>query len=289
MHTWDLARATGQDDRLDPDFCAQLLAGMEPIEEMHPLVRASTAPGAGARRRRRPDQAARLHRPRPGLAPYRTVTTRSARSRVAAMSTALASSEPSVQASASAWLLPCCSWRRTSRSRRVIGSTSRYHVSCSRPADLRPRAFARQEVVAFGDDQRHVAVHGPGRADGLLDLAVEVGRVHVLLGLVAQPTQQVHVAVGVEGVPRALAVAATPRDQRDVGQVEPVHRHQRAELGAELLDDGPGDRRLARSGSPGDPEQPPPALLGQPAGAFNQLGDAERDEVHSPNRTVHQC
>jgi uncharacterized protein (TIGR03086 family) len=32
MHTWDLARATGQDDRLDQDFCAQLLAGMEPME-----------------------------------------------------------------------------------------------------------------------------------------------------------------------------------------------------------------------------------------------------------------
>jgi uncharacterized protein (TIGR03086 family) len=34
MHTWDLARATDQDDRLDQDFCAQLLAGMEPIEEI---------------------------------------------------------------------------------------------------------------------------------------------------------------------------------------------------------------------------------------------------------------
>ena len=33
MHTWDLARATGQDDRLDPDFCAELLAGMEPLED----------------------------------------------------------------------------------------------------------------------------------------------------------------------------------------------------------------------------------------------------------------
>jgi uncharacterized protein (TIGR03086 family) len=32
MHTWDLSRATGQDDRLDPDFCAQLLGGMEPME-----------------------------------------------------------------------------------------------------------------------------------------------------------------------------------------------------------------------------------------------------------------
>jgi uncharacterized protein (TIGR03086 family) len=34
MHTWDLSRATGQDDRLDPDFCAQLLAGMEPMDEL---------------------------------------------------------------------------------------------------------------------------------------------------------------------------------------------------------------------------------------------------------------
>ena len=34
MHTWDLARATGQDDRLDPEYCATLLAGMEPIEQV---------------------------------------------------------------------------------------------------------------------------------------------------------------------------------------------------------------------------------------------------------------
>jgi len=34
MHTWDLARATGQDDRLDPALCADLLAGMEPIDEL---------------------------------------------------------------------------------------------------------------------------------------------------------------------------------------------------------------------------------------------------------------
>ncbi|TDD24579.1 TIGR03086 family metal-binding protein [Nonomuraea diastatica] len=34
MHTWDLSRATGQDDRLDPDFCAQLLGPMEQMEEV---------------------------------------------------------------------------------------------------------------------------------------------------------------------------------------------------------------------------------------------------------------
>jgi uncharacterized protein (TIGR03086 family) len=33
MHTWDLARATGQDESLDPDKCVELLTGMEPFEE----------------------------------------------------------------------------------------------------------------------------------------------------------------------------------------------------------------------------------------------------------------
>jgi uncharacterized protein (TIGR03086 family) len=34
LHTWDLARATGQDERLDAQTCADLLAGMTPIEEL---------------------------------------------------------------------------------------------------------------------------------------------------------------------------------------------------------------------------------------------------------------
>lgn len=34
MHTWDLARATGQDESLDLQTCAEMLAGMEPIEEI---------------------------------------------------------------------------------------------------------------------------------------------------------------------------------------------------------------------------------------------------------------
>lgn len=34
MHTWDLARATGQDDRLDAEHCAAMFAGMEPLDEM---------------------------------------------------------------------------------------------------------------------------------------------------------------------------------------------------------------------------------------------------------------
>jgi uncharacterized protein (TIGR03086 family) len=34
MHRWDLARATGQDERLDPDRCAALLEGMLPLDDL---------------------------------------------------------------------------------------------------------------------------------------------------------------------------------------------------------------------------------------------------------------
>jgi uncharacterized protein (TIGR03086 family) len=44
MHTWDLARATGGDDRLDPAWSAEMLSGMRPIEE---LLRSSGHYGPG--------------------------------------------------------------------------------------------------------------------------------------------------------------------------------------------------------------------------------------------------
>ena len=34
LHTWDLAHATGQDETLDPERCAAMLAGMEPMDEV---------------------------------------------------------------------------------------------------------------------------------------------------------------------------------------------------------------------------------------------------------------
>jgi uncharacterized protein (TIGR03086 family) len=43
LHSWDLARASGQEPDLDPDTCAAMLAGMEPIEE---LLRGSGQYGA---------------------------------------------------------------------------------------------------------------------------------------------------------------------------------------------------------------------------------------------------
>jgi uncharacterized protein (TIGR03086 family) len=38
MHTWDLARASGREAMLEPQFCNELLAGMEPMED---VIRAS--------------------------------------------------------------------------------------------------------------------------------------------------------------------------------------------------------------------------------------------------------
>lgn len=34
LHTWDLARATGQDERLDPERCARMLEGMLPLDNV---------------------------------------------------------------------------------------------------------------------------------------------------------------------------------------------------------------------------------------------------------------
>jgi uncharacterized protein (TIGR03086 family) len=34
MHTWDLARGAGLDDRLDADTCAELVAGLEPMADV---------------------------------------------------------------------------------------------------------------------------------------------------------------------------------------------------------------------------------------------------------------
>ena len=34
LHTWDLARATGQDATLDPQRCAVMLEGMQPLDEV---------------------------------------------------------------------------------------------------------------------------------------------------------------------------------------------------------------------------------------------------------------
>ena len=69
QHTWDLARASGQDATLDPERCAAMLAGAEPYEDamrqqwaVRPTSRGPGGCGC-------PDEAARVHRARSLLGP----------------------------------------------------------------------------------------------------------------------------------------------------------------------------------------------------------------------------
>ena len=63
VHTWDLARATGQDETLDPVEVSAMYEGMQAIDEMLRSSGHYGPEGAGARRRRRADEAHRVHRP----------------------------------------------------------------------------------------------------------------------------------------------------------------------------------------------------------------------------------
>ena len=79
MHTWDLARATGQDERLDPADLRRPARRDGADRGAAAVLGAVRPPGAGAGRRRRADPPARLHRSRPAApdrltAPYRLTT-----------------------------------------------------------------------------------------------------------------------------------------------------------------------------------------------------------------------
>ena len=65
MHTWDLARATGLDETLDPAEVHLQYEGMLPADELLAIEWALRPARRGARRRRRADQADRVHRPPP--------------------------------------------------------------------------------------------------------------------------------------------------------------------------------------------------------------------------------
>ena len=72
MHTWDLARATGQDDTLDPD-AGRRAAGRDAADRRDAAgIRSVRSAGPGGRGRTGPGPADGLHRPRPGLAAVTT-------------------------------------------------------------------------------------------------------------------------------------------------------------------------------------------------------------------------
>ena len=71
IHTWDLARATGLDERLDPDDVHLMLEAMAAdggaVRRRDAVVGRLRPEGRGAGRRRRADAAPRLRRPHPSV------------------------------------------------------------------------------------------------------------------------------------------------------------------------------------------------------------------------------
>src|SRR4051794_11439589 len=91
-----------------------------------------------------------------------------------------------------------------------------------RLADLGPRFGLVEQVVALGQDDPGGRLHGDGARNGLLDGAVEGGRVHRVLPLAGYPAQEGEVAVAVEGVDGTLALPPSQPVEFDVREVEAV-------------------------------------------------------------------
>src|SRR5690606_23177991 len=147
-----------------------------------------------------------------------------------------------------------------------------------------PVAVRDEQVVALGDDERHLPRHGDGAADRLLERAVEERGVdHPLVGR-PQPTQERDVAERVEGVGGALAVVPAEPVELGLGEVEAVHADQPGIL-PQRLDELVREGRLPRAGSPGDAEDAPSAARDEGAGPVHEL--RRHAEVRPPALLPH--
>ena len=165
-------------------------------------------------------------------------------------------------------------WRRAGRRTRP------------RPAAPAPttRPLRQQQVVAFGHHQGGIRRHGHGSGDGVLDLAAELRRPdHPRLPR-AQAGQQGDVPRGVEGVGGTLATDGAALDEHRVGEVVGIHAHEHAAL--DLGDDALGQRRLARTRRPGQPQQG--ASWRRREGLGPQHGIVDRQRHHRADSTVRQ-
>ena len=142
-------------------------------------------------------------------------------------------------------------------------------------ADALPTAVGQQQVVALGDHEPRGRRDRDGRRDRLLEVALEAGDEERAVGFVVQAPQRGDVAVDVEGVRCALAVAPAEPVELDVGEVEAVHRQVADGVRAEVGHAGaraaarsawtcrrPGAPVMPSTTRPGRSSRPPP---GRPA------------------------
>jgi hypothetical protein len=86
-----------------------------------------------------------------------------------------------------------------------------------------PRRLVDEQIVALDDHEPRVGQHGDLARDGLLDRAVEAGRIDGVGCLGVQSPKQGDETPAVEGVDGTLAVAAAETVERRIGEVIAIH------------------------------------------------------------------
>lgn len=124
-------------------------------------------------------------------------------------------------------------------------------------ANKRPWNVVDEQIVALGNDDAVVWLDGDLTGDRFTELPVEARRIDDVVLLGVQTAQHREEPPTVEGVDRALAVAAAKRSQGCVGQMEPVHRQVHS-VGTKRLDQTRGKRRLARPRTASDADDDAP-------------------------------
>ena len=147
-----------------------------------------------------------------------------ARITVGATLAAFTPSTSTAHARAASWSRPCRMCRPTRRSTPDVVVDGAEPGLGEQRRQRRPRCRVVEQVVALGHHESGCAGHRDAAGDGLVDATVEVRRPHDVLVGGDESADEGDVAVGVEGVDRALAVVPAEGVERRVRQVEAVHR-----------------------------------------------------------------
>ena len=148
-----------------------------------------------------------------------------------------------------------------------------------------PALAVVQQVVALGDDERHVPRDRDRPGDRQLDGAVEARGVDHVLVPAAQTAQEARETGDVEGVGGSHPVPASKADELLLREMESVHGDQDGVV-SQRLDDLLRDGRLAGARRPDDPHNGPLSRVRGTGGELDGQVDSQA-EVADPGLVVH--
>ena len=139
----------------------------------------------------------------------------------------------------------------------MSGDSLRKETQIEDAFDLVPGRYVEQEVIAFDDQDRHVAGNGEGIGHDILEPARIAGHRDRRFGRF-QGLEQFHEGFGFEGVGRALVGVQLLGLELGLHHVKAVHRHtgrRTVDSVVERADDIGRQGRLARTRAAGDAHQ----------------------------------